>query len=217
MSSDYLCYEQAKVSLCLYQVLSHSCHVLSFQHAPLLCSGTCSLLIRPRCILALRVLLCVLSRMLHILESQTPEGAVVVHVHLLQYSWLALIQLRDSRLQQLQPQPHTYLSLVLFHLYSYTCNACNACFCGLISMVGTALPDDNPMLCCLMQTLSTLDNAFNKLGFIHNDMRVSNVMEHHLEAQPLYPRGFGQRQKKHAVGVLTGPKSNTFDIPGKLT
>lgn len=65
-----------------------------------------------------------------------------------------------------------------------------------------------------VQTLSALDRAFDKLGFTHNDMRVSNVMEHNLDAEPLYPRGFGQRQKKHAVGVLTGPKANTFNIPG---
>ena len=68
----------------------------------------------------------------------------------------------------------------------------------------------------VLQTLSTLDNAFSKLGFVHHDMRISNVMEHHLEAQPLYPKGFGQRQKKHAVGVLTGPNSNKFQIPGKV-
>ena len=67
-----------------------------------------------------------------------------------------------------------------------------------------------------LQTLAALDRAFQKLGFIHKDMRVSNVMEHHLDAEPLYPKGFGQRQKKHAVGVLTGPKKNTFSIPGEL-
>lgn len=40
-------------------------------------------------------------------------------------------------------------------------------------------------------------------------------MEHHLDAEPLYPKGFGQRQKKRAVGVLTGPERNTFNIPGE--
>lgn len=67
-----------------------------------------------------------------------------------------------------------------------------------------------------LQTLAALDRAFQKLGFLHKDMRVSNVMEHHLDAEPLYPKGYGQRQKKHAVGVLTGPKKNTFTIPGEL-
>lgn len=75
--------------------------------------------------------------------------------------------------------------------------------------------DANYLVDMIKQTLSALDRAFDKLGFTHNDMRVSNVMEHNLDAEPLYPRGFGQRQKKHAVGVLTGPKANTFNIPGQ--
>ena len=63
--------------------------------------------------------------------------------------------------------------------------------------------------------LASLDKAFQKLGFIHADMRISNVMEHHLEAEPMYPKGFTSRkQRKKAVGVLTEPKTNTFTIPG---
>lgn len=41
-------------------------------------------------------------------------------------------------------------------------------------------------------------------------------MEHHLDAEPMYPKGFTSRkQRKKAVGVLTEPKTNTFTIPGK--
>lgn len=60
-----------------------------------------------------------------------------------------------------------------------------------------------------------MDKAFQKLGFVHADMRISNVMEHHLDAEPMYPKGFTSRkQRKQAVGVLTEPKTNTFKIPG---
>ena len=64
--------------------------------------------------------------------------------------------------------------------------------------------------------LASLDKAFSKLGFVHADMRISNVMEHHLDAEPIYPKGFTSRkQRKKAVGMLTEPKSNTFTIPGQ--
>lgn len=66
------------------------------------------------------------------------------------------------------------------------------------------------------QVLASLDKAFSKLGFVHADMRISNVMEHHLDAEPMYPKGFTSRkQRKKAVGVLTEPKTNTFTIPGQ--
>ena len=66
------------------------------------------------------------------------------------------------------------------------------------------------------QVLASLDKAFSKLGFVHADMRISNVMEHHLDAEPMYPKGFTSRkQRKQAVGVLTEPKTNTFKIPGR--
>lgn len=66
------------------------------------------------------------------------------------------------------------------------------------------------------QVLASLDKAFQKLGFVHADMRISNVMEHHLDAEPMYPKGFTSRkQRKQAVGVLTEPKTNTFKIPGQ--
>ena len=70
------------------------------------------------------------------------------------------------------------------------------------------------MLC--LQVLSSLDSAFSKLGFVHADMRISNIMEHHLDAEPMYPKGFASRkQRKRAVGVLTEPKTNRFTIPGE--
>ena len=70
-------------------------------------------------------------------------------------------------------------------------------------------------LCDAGQVLASLDKAFQKLGFVHADMRISNVMEHHLDAEPMYPKGFTSRkQRKQAVGVLTEPKTNTFNIPG---
>lgn len=62
--------------------------------------------------------------------------------------------------------------------------------------------------------LAALDRAFSKLGFTHADMRISNVMEHSLEAHPMYPKGFASRKQRKAVGVLTEPKANTFQIPG---
>ena len=63
--------------------------------------------------------------------------------------------------------------------------------------------------------LAALDKAFSKLGFTHADMRISNVMEHHLDAQPMYPKGFSSRKQRKTVGVLTEPKTNTFQIPGQ--
>lgn len=46
-------------------------------------------------------------------------------------------------------------------------------------------------------------------------MRISNVMEHSLDAQPMYPKGFASRKQRKSVGVLTEPKTNTFKIPGE--
>ena len=65
------------------------------------------------------------------------------------------------------------------------------------------------------QVLAALDKAFSKLGFTHADMRISNVMEHHLDAQPMYPKGFASKKQRKTVGVLMEPKTNTFSIPGQ--
>lgn len=65
------------------------------------------------------------------------------------------------------------------------------------------------------QVLAALDKAFSKLGFTHADMRISNVMEHQLDAEPMYPKGFSSRKQRKTVGVLTEPKTNTFRIPGQ--
>jgi len=75
----------------------------------------------------------------------------------------------------------------------------------------------NESMMWFQQVLASLDKAFSKLGFVHADMRISNVMEHHLDAEPMYPKGFTSRkQRKQAVGILTEPKTNTFRIPGAL-
>lgn len=66
-----------------------------------------------------------------------------------------------------------------------------------------------------LQVLAALDRAFSKLGFTHADMRISNVMEHSSDAQPMYPKGFASRKQRKTVGVLTEPKTNTFQIPGE--
>ncbi|KAL3132344.1 hypothetical protein ABBQ32_008921 [Trebouxia sp. C0010 RCD-2024] len=67
----------------------------------------------------------------------------------------------------------------------------------------------------IKQVLTSLDRAFTKLGFTHADMRISNVMEHHLDAEPMYPKGFTSRKQRKAVGVLTEPKVNNFNLPGQ--
>lgn len=69
--------------------------------------------------------------------------------------------------------------------------------------------------CVWHQVLTSLDRAFTKLGFTHADMRISNVMEHHLDAEPMYPKGFTSRKQRKAVGVLTEPKVNNFNLPGQ--
>lgn len=64
----------------------------------------------------------------------------------------------------------------------------------------------------LRQVLKALVTAKERLGFQHNDMRISNVMEHHKDAMALPTKGFASsQQKKEYKKLMKDPKA--FKLP----
>lgn len=66
----------------------------------------------------------------------------------------------------------------------------------------------------VVQVLGAMDMAESRLGFIHNDMRIANVMEHHKDAMSMPPKGYAsKKQQKEYRKHMKQP--NVFKLAGK--
>ncbi len=54
-----------------------------------------------------------------------------------------------------------------------------------------------------LQVFSALDRGNRELGYVHRDMRISNIMEHRPNANLVLPKGFNKGRAK------------AFKLPGK--
>ena len=65
-----------------------------------------------------------------------------------------------------------------------------------------------------MQVFTAIDKAETRLGFVHHDLRIQNIMEHRADAKPLLPKGFASKSQRRQVGLRASNEPNVFRLPG---
>eukprot|EP00891_Asterochloris_glomerata_P007374 jgi/Astpho2/7374/Aster-01965 len=66
----------------------------------------------------------------------------------------------------------------------------------------------------LRQVFTAIDKAETRLGFVHHDLRIQNIMEHRADAKPLLPKGFASKSQRRQVGLRASNEPNVFHLPG---
>ena len=66
-----------------------------------------------------------------------------------------------------------------------------------------------------MQVFKAIDKAETRLGFVHHDLRIQNIMEHRADAKPLLPKGFASKSQRRQVGLRASNEPNVFRLPGR--
>ncbi|CAL5228490.1 g11635 [Coccomyxa viridis] len=72
--------------------------------------------------------------------------------------------------------------------------------------------DASYILEMMTQCFAALDKANKDLGYVHRDMRISNIMEHRTDAEPYLPKGYSSGQKTFQLAGDKRPKGLKFAI-----